>query len=242
MNAGNIGIAGRGRLPRARVLLAGMALAVVAAGCSVTQKETPKLTAGNCALIPPNICSQLVPGTSAQAGLRYIAYGVQWNQYTKVMIDPVTLWSGEESKLSASDAQMLCSYLYNQLVKDVGAKLQVVNEAGPGVIRLQAAIMGAETATPVLRSVSMIIPQARVLGTLKYAATGTYPFVGGAQGEILATDSVTGQVLGAAVDRRVGGGAMSTAAQWQWGDAENAMDKWAELTATRIQDLQAGKQ
>jgi hypothetical protein len=52
---------------------------------------------------------------------------------------------------------------------------------------------------------------------------------------------VTGQVLGAAVDRRVGGGAISTAAQWQWGDAENAMDHWAELTATRIQELQTGK-
>jgi hypothetical protein len=139
--------------------LVGLALAAVAAGCSVTQKEKPE-AAGRCAIIPPQVCSQLVPGTSEQAGLRYIAYGVQWNQYIKVMINPVTLWSGEESKLSASDSQMLCSYLYNALVKDVGAKLQVVNEAGPGVIRLQAAIIGAETATPVLRSISMLIAQA----------------------------------------------------------------------------------
>jgi hypothetical protein len=31
-------------------------------------------------------------------------------------------------------------------------------------------------------------------------------------------------------------------AQWQWGDAENAMNKWAELGVTRLQALQAGKQ
>jgi len=94
----------------------------------------------------------------------------------------------------------------------------------------------------VLRTVSMAIPQARVLGTLKYAATGTYPFVGSAQGEMLIIDSVTGQVLAAAVDRRVGGGSIETAAQWQWGDAENAMDKWAQLAVTRFQNLQARTQ
>ncbi len=222
-------------------VVAGLALAVLVVGCSVTQKEKPELTGGHCAIIPPQICSQMVPGTSEQAGLHYITYGVQWNQYTKVMIDPVTLWSGEEATLSASDSQMLCNYFFNALVKALGAKVQLGNEAGPGVMRLQAAIMGAETATPVLRSISMLVPQARVLGTLKYAATGTYPFVGGAQGEILATDSVSGRVLGAAVDRRVGGGSMQNVAVWQWGDAENAMDKWAELTATRMQELQAGK-
>ncbi len=236
-----VNTAGHGRHLWVPGVLAGLALTAIAVGCSVTQKEKPELTGGHCALIPQSICGQLVPGTSEQAGLRYIAYGIQWNQYTQVMIDPVTAWGGDTTKVSASDSQALCNYLYNALVKALGAKLQLVNEAGPGVIRLQAAIVDAEAATPVLRSISMGIPQARVLGTLKYAATGTYPFVGVAQGEILATDSVTGQVLGAAVDRRVGGGSMKNVAVWQWGDAENAMDKWAELAAIRIQDLQAGK-
>jgi hypothetical protein len=80
-----------------------------------------------------------------------------------------------------------------------------------------------------------------VLGTLKLAATGTYPFVGSAQGEVMLTDSVTGQVLGAAVDRRVGGGSIENVAVWQWGDAENAMNKWAEMSVTRFENLRAGK-
>jgi hypothetical protein len=40
---------------------------------------------------------------------------------------------------------------------------------------------------------------------------GKYPFVGGGQAAFKATDAVTGQVLGAGVDRRVGGGALQTA-------------------------------
>ncbi len=75
------------------------------------------------------------------------------------------------------------------------------------------------------------VPQARLLGTGYYAASGTYPFVGGAQAAFKATDAVTGQVLGAGVDRRVGGGALQTAAQWQWGDAENTIKAWAQLLA-----------
>jgi hypothetical protein len=98
-------------------------------------------------------------------------------------------------------------------------------------VQLQVAILDAEAATPGLRSVSMVIPQARLLGTGYYAASGKYPFVGGGQAAFKATDAVTGQVLGAGVDRRVGGGAIQTAAQWQWGDAENAIKAWSQQLA-----------
>jgi len=173
--------------------------------------------------------------------LRYIAPNVQWTQYTKVMVSPVTAWGGDTTKLSPADTQMLTNYLYNALLKAYETKFPVVNEPGPGVVRVSAAIVDANAATPGLRSVSMIVPQARVLGMLKLAATGTYPFVGAAQGELMLTDPVSGKVLAAAVDRRVGGGSIETAAQWQWGDAENAMDKWAELAVNRLVWLQSGQ-
>jgi hypothetical protein len=85
------------------------------------------------------------------------------------------------------------------------------------VLVVEVAISDAQAATPVLRSVTMVVPQARALGTLKYLATGTYPFVDAAQAEGRLFDGGTGMTLGAWVDRRVGGGNISTAAQWQWG-------------------------
>jgi len=86
----------------------------------------------------------------------------------------------------------------------------------------------------------MVIPQARALSTLKYLATGTYPFIGGAEAEAKMTDSQTGQLLGEWVDKRVGGGSIKTAAQWQWGDAENAMKEWATMAATKLSSWTSG--
>jgi hypothetical protein len=63
--------------------------------------------------------------------------------------------------------------------------------------------------------------------------------VGSAQAEV--TDSVSGKVLAGAMDQRVGGGSIETAVQWQWGDARNAMDQWASLTADCLSALQCGK-
>lgn len=80
----------------------------------------------------------------------------------------------------------------------------------------------------------MIIPQAHTLSTLKYLATGSYPFVGGAQAEVKVTDSVSGQIIALAVDKRIGGGSITTGFQWQWGDAENAVNTWSEEAAKRL--------
>ena len=110
----------------------------------------------------------------------------------------------------------------------------MASDPGPGVMRVQVALEDVSGAVPVLRSISMIIPQARVLATLKLAATGTYPFVGSAQAEARITDSVTGEVLAAGVDKRVGSGAVSTAAQWQYGDAENAITAWSQQLTDRL--------
>ena len=217
----------------------GVALTVLT-GCAATQKTQISRQAG-CAMLAPDVCQNLTATTGEnRAGLRYIASGVKWAQYTKVLISPVAFYGSSESKVSASDQQELTNYLYQALVKSIGAKSTLVDRPGPGVMRLQVGITDVEGATPGLRTLSMVVPQLRAVATLKRIATGTYPFVGGAEGEALIQDSVSGKVLGAAMDRRVGGGSASTAAQWSMGDAENAMNKWAELTATRLSQLQQG--
>ena len=105
---------------------------------------------------------------------------------------------------------------------------------------IQVALEDATTATPVLRSISMLIPQARALATLKYLATGTYAFVGSAQAEAKVIDSVSGQVLWAGVSKRVGGGSLKTAAQWEEGDAENAITYWATQMTTTLASWTSG--
>ena len=210
-------------------------------GCGKTQKATPNAASG-CAMLEPNICDNLVAVVGERtAGLRYVAPGIDWSAYTKVLISPVVFYASENSRISAEDQQTLTNYLYQELVKSVGAKFPLVETPEEGVMRLQVGITDIQGATPVLRTVSMLVPQARALATLNRMATGSYPFVGSAEAEARLEDAVSGKVLAAAVDRRIGGGSASTIAQWSMGDAQNALDKWADLIADRLVALQQGK-
>jgi len=207
--------------------------------CTTTQKVDIKQSGVNCAFIG-NDCSLLAPGGKEQAGLRYINPAAKWSQYNKILISPVTYWGSDSSKLSAADQQMLVNYTSQQFKEELGQKFQIVDQAGPGVMKIDAALIDAESATPGLRSISIIVPQAHMLSNLKYLATGSMPFVGGAQGEIKITDSVSGQVLGLAVDKRIGGGSIKAGFQWQWGDAENAINHWAELLTEKLSAWTSG--
>ena len=203
------------------------------AACSVTQKGEIDQSTLNCGLLGPD-CSRLTPGDKDQTSLRYINPAAQWTNYSKVMIEPVGFYGGDTTSISAEDQQKLVDYFNAQLQMQLEKKFEVVQEKGPGVMKIQVAMTDASAATPGLRSVSMIVPQARALGSLKYLATGTYPFVGGAQAEGKITDSQTGEVLAEAVDRRLGGGAFKTGFQWKWGDAEHAIDHWCDMLTEKL--------
>jgi len=222
----------------AKILAMASALLLLSA-CATTQKATLDRAALNCGLLG-DVCGKLTPGGQDQASLRYVSPSARWTNYSKVMIEPVTFWGGSSTSVSAADQQMLVNYFSQQLKLQLGKKFQVVDQAGPGVMKLTVAMIDAETATPVLRSISMIVPQAHLLAGLKYLATGTFPFVGGAQVEGKITDSVSGDLLAAVADKRLGGGSMATGFQWQWGDAENVIDKWCERTAERLSSWTTG--
>jgi Protein of unknown function (DUF3313) len=57
-----------------------------------------------------------------------------------------------------------------------------------------------------------------------------------------ATDSVSGELLAEAVDQRAGGMGLKSAASFQWGDAQNAMDYWAQTIPQRLSQLKSGNE
>jgi hypothetical protein len=208
--------------------------------CSVTQKEAvEKSSLSASGFLGPDY-ARLTPGGKDQASLRYVNPSAQWAQYSKVLVMPVSFWGNEATKIPLADQQALCNFLYQALRAQLSKKFRLVEQPGPGVMVLQVALTDVEAATPVLRSVTMVIPQARALSTLKYLATGTYPFVGAAQAEGKLSDGATGELLGEWVDKRVGGGNIQTAAQWQWGDVENAMNEWAAKAADKLYSWTSG--
>jgi Protein of unknown function (DUF3313) len=185
-----------------------------------------------------NDASLLQLGKEGQPAMAYINPNAQWSSYTKILLRPIEYWDTSDSTTPTHDEQLLMTYFYNRLQETLQKNFTMVDQPGPGVLVLYVAIINATGATPVLRSVSVVVPQARVLNLAQSLASGSYAFVGSAEAEMKAVDGSTGEFLAGAVTQRSGGMALSSAAQWQWGDAENAMNYWSDKISTRLLELQ----
>jgi hypothetical protein len=163
-----------------------------------------------------------------------------FTQYSKVMIVVVGFFGSDPAKVSPKDEQRLTDVFYKNLHDALAKRYQVVDEAGPGVMKVEVALLDAEAATAGVRSVTMVVPQLRVLSAGYALVAGRYPFAGGGQAAARISDAMTEQVLGVAVDRRTGGGSLQTAAQWQWGDAENAIKAWSSQLADGMHAYTSG--
>lgn len=227
------------------VILAGSLLA----GCTQTVAPSPNIFQRAHGATPPppalsgflgkdySLLTPPAPGSDQEAMLRYSNANVNWSSYRALIIEPVTFWPSDDSKVSGADQRDLCTYFDRVLNKDLGKTFAIVNQPGPGVARLSAALTDATSAVPVLRTFSLVSPQARLLSLIKMGATGTYPFVGSAQGAAKLTDSVSGQLLEAWADKRMGGASIVDVDVFWWGDAENAMDYWANGIDQRLVKL-----
>jgi Protein of unknown function (DUF3313) len=224
-----------------------LAAALVASGCSTTVESTPAVEKAleSGAPLPSSVtgflgpdASKLAPGPEGGAALVWINPDAQWSSYTKIQLMPVEFWAAADSKVSQSDQQVLTEYFYNALQTNLSKSFTLVDQPGPGVMTLKVALMDATTAVPGLRTISVIVPQARVLNLAQSMATDSYAFVGSAEAEMKLNDSVTGALLAEAVDQRAGGMGLKSAASFEWGDAQNGMDYWAQKIPNRILQLQ----
>jgi hypothetical protein len=220
-------------------LAAGMVL--LGAGCATTKRQTVQQSPAICGFLGDDVCNELKPGAEGEAGLRHVNPNGMFTQYDKVMIVLVGFFGSDPGKVQSQDEQRLTNVFYKNLHEALAKRYQVVDEAGPGVMKVEVALLDAEAATPGARSITMVVPQLRVLSAGYALVAGRYPFSGGGQAAAKISDSMTDQVLGIGVDRRAGGGAIQTAAQWQWGDAENAIKVWSSLLANGMYAYTSGE-
>lgn len=231
------------------VCVSAMLAGSLLAGCSQTGSQSPNIVQrveGEKPAAPPpsgflgndySLLQPGAPGSGQEAALAYTSTSANFTSYSKIIIAPVTYWADSDSTLSAEEQQVLCNYFYTVLQKELSKNFTIVSDPGPGVARLTVALSDATSAIPVLRTISVVVPQAHALNLIKKGLTGTYAFVGSATGEAKLTDSMTGQLLAAWSDKRFGTAAVRNATVWQWGDAENAMNYWADGLDKRLVTL-----
>lgn len=159
----------------------------------------------------------------------------KFKSYTKILLEPVQVWRGEESDakgLDKEDADYLSQFLWSHLNEELGKDYRITQSPGPGVMRMRVAITEAGKGIPILDNLTAAYPTTLLMSKGKKALLGTETMVGKASVELEATDSQTGELIAAGVDRR-GGGKYAWKPISQWVDVENAYIYWAKKVAWR---------
>ena len=183
--------------------------------------------------------SEFKQGKSNEALYIYLNPKAQCHNYTKVIIDPVSLWAKEDdsrlAKLDPKDKHMLLTLAWGTLhdaMKD--GQFEVVEQAGPGVLRVRGAITEAVKARVLLADVLAVVPLVWIGTTVWGMGSGKWPFLGELAGEMEILDSETDERLLAGVDKVVGrlGGNLDPRARW--GDVIDGFQHWRERMGVRM--------
>lgn len=187
----------------------------------------------------------LRPGDGKEANFLYVDESVKFDKYTSVYIKPIELWKSDDpdstlGKLSPDDQQLLVSLLNTALVTELQKNYTIVNQPGPNVLVIHAAVTDSKKSKPVVNLISTVMPIGLVLSTGKRLITGTGSGVGvvNVEGELI--DGASGKRVAAFVDSRAGTKALRTKFSGRWGDVKLAFDWWAERLDTRLQLFSRG--
>lgn len=175
-------------------------------------------------LVNPDILQE---GSDEQALYRYVNPKFDIKNYSAVIIEPVLIAKdGEISVSERENLQKLANNAYTYLVQELSKGLKVVNENSKGTLNLQIAIRDADSSKPVRTITSSVTPIGAGLSLVKYTATGKQSGVGEITAEFRVTDNTTGELLAAALDRRIG--TKSVQGIWNtWHNADAGLLYWA---------------
>ena len=220
----------------------GMAVSLTAllGGCAATKQVADVEPVGGFLPEP----AALEPGKSGQTALVYLNPEARWSSYSKMLLEPVTVWTAGNSRLNTvppEQRKALADTLYADRHEAAAQRCEMVTEPGPGTLRVHVALVDAEASNAALNTISTYVPQAHVLSSLTgYAFNdGVGFFAGSATVEGYATDATTGEVLWEGVDKRAGGNAVGTNTFNSWSDVDNAAKAWAEQMTKRLAELGA---
>ncbi len=205
------------------VLIASLCLACAATKGARNPRKAERGFLGDYSMLKEN------PGPGAQ--LRYMREGVDWKRYDKMLLDPVQFWRGADEKAGLSEAQKqgLINYFHSAFYERMSQDFEMVSLPQPNTLRVSVAFTRLGDRNVTLDTVSTYVPQMRLLSELKTVTTGKPAFVGEAAFEGKITDAHTGELLGAAVDKRVGGKTIKN--MDDWADVKKAIDYWVAAWA-----------
>jgi hypothetical protein len=205
-------------------------LAIVA-GCAETKKGKGVSASGFL-----GDYSVLRKGGKGEAEFIYKNPSVNWTKYRSIELDPITYWRDSKGRYSHADMLAMANAFHRLLHKKLSADYVMVRQPTFGAMRLQVAITDVDKGEPVLDKISTVLPVGIALNALKSKPT----FVGEASIEAKITDSITGELLFAVMDRRFGGKKLGKNMH-DWQDVAAILEFYSSQAAYRFCTLRAGR-
>jgi hypothetical protein len=160
---------------------------------------------------------------------QWVRPGVDWKPYTKLYIEPVEVWISPQAAYRGIEPG-----LYKKMVDEFRLHVtqefraggyQVVEQAGPGVLKLHFALTGVNPERPGFSPLD-VLPIKIAINAARYA-TGTDKTVIAISGEAEVLDGVSGQRLFAQVTTRKDVH-LFVGKQVTWDDVRDGATEWAK--------------
>jgi Protein of unknown function (DUF3313) len=227
---------------RVVVPIAAVSIVAVLGACAETKQVSMATPAAGSSFLPDPALLQ--KGASGQVDQVYLNPNANWGSYTKMILDPVTIWAGRGSnmdKASPKEQKALADSFYTDLYNAAAKRCKMVTEPGPGTMRWKIALVDASSANPFMNTLSTYEPHVHLLDILAgYAFNdGVAYWVGEATAEGYAKDATTGALLWEGQDKRAGTKAWGRDTFNSWNDVDNAFKAWAAQFAKRLGELGA---
>lgn len=163
----------------------------------------------------------------------YVAPDANTRSYQSLMIDPVTTVIAS-SAVSPQVAEQLAADMQNALHNEFKQHLQIVSVAGPGTLRLRAALTDVISGHPAAGkpvTTKHIAPRDTLTGKIGDDQLASFISKVSFEGELV--DSVSGKRLVALVDHRLGNKREATA-NTSWAAVRSAAGMGAKKLAQRF--------
>jgi hypothetical protein len=206
---------------------------ILAAGCSTTRgTNTPIEESGF--LTDYSLLDKADNHIDGDSGpkprYRYVNPDADWAAYDKALVDPVLFFASDDIEVP-KEVQTLLNYFWAEIREELKQDYELVESSQPGTLRITIALTRAGERNVTMDTISTWIPFARAWAEMQ-AVSGKPTGVGYAKVELKFTDAETGTLLGASMDKRVGGKTFKDFDSWS--DVRAALDYWTKLLVFRL--------
>ncbi|MEO3430676.1 DUF3313 family protein [Pelagibius sp. CAU 1746] len=189
------------------------------------------------AILPAEIQAELKPGEGDFApDLVYVSERARDGGYDKIMLDPVMYFAPLEAMRSVSpgDRQTLANNFHILMGRELGKDFLLAVEPQRGAVRVQFAVLPVTQEPVAMDTVALVArddPEKQVV--VDALASPVSP---GADLLVEAewTDAVTGEVLGATVDRHFGQKSFDGTSFKSWAEVNRYLEAYAVLIRYRL--------